>query len=70
MDTVLFNEAAVAKPRKRPMVSNDPFGVTPVEVAAVTGIMGLSQGYPLAPVFGEVSVYTTGETREGRWIKN
>ena len=44
------------------MVWDDPIGVNPVEVAAATGILGLSQGYPLAPVFVEVSIYWLGET--------
>ena len=56
LGTIFHEEERFARPRQRPMVSNNPSGEKNVEVAVAEGILGLSEGYPVAPVFGEVSI--------------
>ena len=56
LGTIFQEDVRITRPTQRPMVSNSPSGGKGVEVGVAEGILGLSEGYPVSPVFGEVSI--------------
>ena len=56
LGTIFHDDERFPRPCQRKVVSDNPSGIKSVEVAVAEGILGLSVGCPISPVFGEVNI--------------
>ena len=56
MGTIFHDAEKFPRHCQRNVVSNNTSGVKSVEAAVAEGILGLSVGCPISPVFGEVNI--------------